>query len=118
MPRRGGRPCAGYLCEDLVPGTFAMILIKLHHSATVCKSSTEMEILRHVFEARYYQVLQITIAKNLEMENGCIRVSAGPRSFPASPKNYVYDHVLSDLGSGARGPITSHLPKTMEIIMF
>ena len=55
--RGGAKPCARYLCEDLVPGTFAGILIKLHHSATVCKSSTEMEILRNVFEARYYQVL-------------------------------------------------------------
>ena len=51
----GGRE--GTLCEDLVPGTFAVILIKLHHSATVCKKSAEIEILRHVFEARYYQVL-------------------------------------------------------------
>ena len=53
----GAKPCARYLCEELAPGTFAGILIKLHHSATVCKSSTRMEILRHVFEARYYQVL-------------------------------------------------------------
>ena len=57
VPGRGARPCAGHLCEDLVPGTFAVILIKLRHSATVCKSSAEMKILRHVPEARYYQVL-------------------------------------------------------------
>ena len=47
------------------------------------------------------------------MENGCTRVSAGPQSSPASPKNYVYDHVLTDLGSGARGPVASHLPKRL-----
>ena len=92
--------------------------MKSHHSATVCKSSTELEILRHVFEAGYYQVLQITIENLLEVENGWIRVSAGPLSLPTSPKNYGYDNVLNGLGSGARGPVTSHLPKTMEIIMF
>ena len=42
---------------DLVPGTCARTLIKLHHSAIVCEKGTEMEILRHVFEARYHQVL-------------------------------------------------------------
>ena len=60
----------------------------------------------------------MTKEKLLEMENGCIRMSAGPQSFPASPKNYVYDRALNDLGSGTRGPVTSQLPKTMEIIMF
>ena len=57
VPGGGAKPCAQYLCEHLVPGTFAVILIKLHHSATACKNSAEIQILRHVFEARYYQVL-------------------------------------------------------------
>ena len=55
--RGGAKPCAQYLCEYLVPGTFAVTLMKLHHSATVCKSSAEIRIVRHVFEARYYQIL-------------------------------------------------------------
>ena len=57
VPGGGAKPCAQYLCEHLVPGTFAVILIKLHHSATACKKSAEIQILRHVFEARYYQVM-------------------------------------------------------------
>ena len=104
VPERGARPCAGYLCEDLVPGTCAGILIRLHHSATVRKSSTENMTTRFRIKVLPRTVNCNRKSPGSEMKNGWIRVPARPLSLTISPKNYVYDNVLNDLGSGTRGP--------------